>query len=166
MRNTYEIRAEKFIHMIFDYICNCDSVKEYKYAVKRFNYDHHRKVRMAHGLTRVAFITSDYVVKVDCGTCFHLDTFGGCANEVEIYKQAEEAGFEYLLAKPTMVEYQGMNFCIMPRISGIGRTEYDADEYLTGAEWNWVVSRIFDMHNGNYGWKDGHPVLIDYAANR
>lgn len=166
MRNTYEVRAEKFIHEIFNYIYDCENKEDYKWAVKCFNFDHHRRVRVAHGLTRVVLITSDYVVKIDCGTQYHIHTFGGCANEFDIYAQAEVDGFEYLFAKPTAIEYKGRRFCVMPRIRGIGRGEGDADGYMDTDESDWVCERVFDMHSKNYGWKDGHPVLIDYAANR
>lgn len=166
MRNTYEVRAEKFIHEIFNYICDCEEVEDYQWAVNCFNFDHHRKVGVANGLTRVVLITSDYVVKIDCGSCYNINTFGGCANEFDIYEQAEADGFEYLFAKPTAVYYRGKFFCVMPRVNGIGRKDDDADWYLTPSECDWVCERVFDMHNGNYGWKDGHPVLFDYAANR
>lgn len=166
MRNTYEVRAEKFIHQIFSYIWDCENVEDYEWAVNKFNYDYHRKVKIAHGLTRVALITSDYVVKIDCGSYYDIDRFGGCANEFDIYEQAEADGFAYLFAKPTAVNYQGQQFCVMPRINGIEKTMYDADWYMSVPESDWVCERVFDMHNGNYGWKDGHPVLIDYAANR
>lgn len=164
MRNGYEVRAEKFIHKIFDYIWECEDIEGYEEAVRFFNRDYHRRVRVAHGLTRVVLITSDYVVKIDCGSNYDRMTFGTCANEVDIYARAKEEGFEYLFAKPTEIEYQGMIFCVMPRISGIGKTNYDADWHMNDRERDWVCDHVFDMHNGNYGWKDGHPVLIDYAA--
>ena len=166
MRNTYEIRAERFIHQIYDFICDCECVEDYEYAVKVFNYECRRKVKVKHGLTRVVLITSDYVVKIDCGRLDWREQFGGCANEFEIYEQAENAGFAYLFAKPTAVEYKGRKFCVMPRIHGIGLEDDDADYFLTPKEDRWVSSRVFDLHNGNYGWKDGHPVLFDYAASR
>ena len=165
MRNGYEVRAEKFIHQIYSFICDCEDVEDYEWAVNGFNYTHKRNVKVAHGLTRVALITSDYVVKIDCGARYYQDRFGTCANEFDIYAQAEEDGFEYLFAKPTEVQYGGMSFCVMPRICGIGKKEYDADWYMSIDESDWVTDRVFDLHNGNYGWKDGHPVLIDYAAN-
>ncbi len=164
MRNTYEVRAEKFIHEIFDYIWECEEVDDYKRAMTRFNYEHHRRVRIAHGLTRVVLITSDYVVKIDCGSRNCIDSFGGCANEFDIYAQAEEDGFAYLFAKPTEIVYQGLSFCVMPRIYGIGRKLDDANWHLSSEESDWVSERVFDLHYHNYGWKDGHPVLIDYAA--
>lgn len=166
MRNTYEVRAEKFIHQIYSFICDCEEVEDYEWAVNGFNYKYHRNVKVAHGLTRVALITSDYVVKIDCGRAYNLAQFGGCANEFDIYAQAEEDGFEYLFAKPTEIVYNDLVFCVMPRIRGIGKKEDDADWYMSIEESDWVCERVFDLHNGNYGWKDGHPVLIDYAANR
>lgn len=165
MRNTYEVRAEKFIHQIFDYIVNCTNEEQFEEAIAWFNAFHHRKVRFSHGLTRVCFITSDYVVKYDFGTCRDAYEFGTCIDEVRMYAIAEKDGFAHLLAKPTMVEYMGHSFCIMPRIYGIGKYDEDVDWYLEGAECDWVLDHIYDCHNQNYGWKHGHPVIIDYACN-
>lgn len=164
MGNTYEIRAEKFIHQIFDYIDGCKQLSQFEKAVRRFNADHNRKVKFAHGLTRVCFITSDYVIKYDFGTERNLGRFGTCRNEVQTYALAERDGFAYLLAKPTMIEYKEKWFCIMPRINGIEKYSYDVNYYLTNEENDWVSDHIYDLHNGNYGWKNRHPVIIDYAC--
>ena len=164
MRNDYEVRAERFIHQIYDYIRDCKTLRQFESAVYRFNDDYNRKVMFSHGLTRVCFITSDYVVKYNFGTEHHIRDFGGCDDEVRMYAIAERDGFAYLLAKPTMVEYMGHSFCIMPRIYGIERYEKDVECYLKGAEYNWVSAHIYDCHNQNYGWKHGHPVIFDYAC--
>jgi hypothetical protein len=113
----------------------------------------------------VCFITSDYVIKYDFGSYRNVHDFGSCADEVKLYALAEKEGFAHLLAKPTMVEYMGHSFCIMPRIPGIGKYQYDVYEYLVGDECDWVMEHIYDVHNQNYGWKEGHPVIIDYACN-
>lgn len=165
MRNTYEVRAEKFIHQIFDYIVNCINEEQFEDAVAWFNFTHHRNVRFAHGLTRVCFITSDYVVKYDFGTYRDTREFSTCIDEVRMYAIAEKDGFAHLLAKPTMVEYMGHSFCIMPRIYGIGKYDEDVSWYLEGAEYDWVNEHIYDCHNQNYGWKNRHPVIFDYACN-
>lgn len=165
MSNSYKVRAEKFIHQIYDYIVNCDSEEEFEEAVAWFNLAHHRKVYFSHGLTRVCFITSDYVVKYDFGTFRDLGRFGTCESEIRMYEFAEQAGFGYLFAEPTMVEYKGKRFMIMPRVYGIGRYDYDADEYLTYEEYEWIHDRVYDLHNQNYGWKNGHPVIFDYACS-
>lgn len=164
MRNSYEIRAEKFIHQIFDYICDCENWHQFKVAVTRFNLVHGRSVRFAHGLTRVCFITADYVVKYDFGTERNIHDFGTCNDEVRMYAIAKKDGFAHLLAKPTMVEYMGHSFCIMPRIYGIGKYDEDVGWFLEGAEYDWVNEHIYDCHNQNYGWKNHHPVIFDYAC--
>ena len=164
MRNTYEVRAERFIHQLYDYICDCGNYREIENAISRFNYMNRRNVIFRHGLTRIAFITSDYVIKMDFGSGYNMTQFGGCENECRIYEEAVAEGYEYLFAKPTMVEYEGHNFYIMPRIRNIGRYDYDVSEYLTEEENDWVEERVFDLHYRNYGWKDGHPVIFDYAA--
>lgn len=165
MKTSYEVRAEKFLHQFYDYIAHCDSWHQFEKAVRHFNYDHRRHVVFAHGLTRVCFITSDYVIKYDFGSYRNVHDFGSCADEVRLYALAEKEGFAHLLAKPTMVEYMGHTFCIMPRIPGIGKYQYDVYEYLAGDECDWVMEHIYDAHNQNYGWKEGHPVIIDYACN-
>jgi hypothetical protein len=70
-----------------------------------------------------------------------------------------------MFAKIERYAYRGLNFYIMPRIHGIERTEYNAEDYMTDDELNWCDSQgLTDLHNGNYGWKNGHIVIIDYAA--
>lgn len=165
MRNPYEVRAEKFIHQIYGYIHGCRTWRQFEIAVSKFNMDYGRKVRFAHGLTRVCFITSDYVVKYNFGSDRNLVTFGTNADEIATYKLAEEANFSYLFAKPTLVSYMATEFCIMPRVYGIGRYDEDANEFLTEEENEWVMEHVGDLHNHNYGWKGGRPLIFDYACN-
>ena len=164
MKNDYEVRAEKFIDQFHSYIDNCESLSDIRRAVIRFNREHHRKVKFAHGLTRVAFITSDYVVKFDFGYAEDKRTFGSCYDEVDVYDLAVEAGMDYLFAKPTLVTMFGKTFCIMPRIYGIGKRTNDVDWYLTSEEVDWVYKYVCDIHNQNYGWKNGRPIIFDYAC--
>lgn len=164
MKSSYEERAEKFIHQIYDYIVDCADEDQFEEAVAWFNITHHRKVHFSHGLTRVCFITSDYVVKYDFGSFHDLERFGTCESEIRMYELAEREGFGYLFAKPTLVVYRGKRFMIMPRVYGIGKYDYDADEYLTVDEADWVLDHVYDLHNHNYGWKNGHPVIFDYAC--
>lgn len=167
MKSNYEERAKKFIHQIYSFIRDCYETDDYAHAVDSFNYIYNRKVYFAHGLTRVAFITSDYVVKINCGTCYALEQFGDCEKEMEVYEMAEENGFEYLFAKITRYCYKDMTFYIMPRIGGIGRYPCDADRYMSYDERCWCTNiGIFDLHNLNYGWRNHHVCLIDYAAAR
>ena len=126
--SSYEVRAKKFIAKIYPYIKNCNDLFDFSLAINRFNRECHRKVQIASGSTRVVLITSDYVIKVDYNG-WGKGRWGSCADEVRMYRQAKRDGFEYLFAKVTPVR-KGYNrtFYIMPRIGGIGKKPYDADE--------------------------------------
>lgn len=158
---SYEERAKDFIQLIFPYLnkYNFDHDMR-KWGIFAFNHTYNRKVIYAHGMTRYALITSDYVVKVD----YAQTRWGNSEDEMKLYKEAVADGFDYLFAKISRYEYSGKTFYIMPRIRGIGKKDYDADEYLTEEERDWVCEHVCDLHNQNYGWKDGHVVIFDYAA--
>lgn len=162
--SSYEVRAQKFIRQIFDFIYECKEIEDYEDAVSAFNYRYNRKVIVDHGLTRIVLITSDYVVKIDYSD--NVRRFGGGMQEYNFYQMAEREGFEYLLAKITPYEYRGMTFYIMPRIKGIMRYDEDAYEYMTQAENDWCdAHNLYDLHCKNYGWAHGHVVIVDYGAN-
>jgi hypothetical protein len=163
--SSYEVRAIRFIQQIFSYIADCHTVRSYRDAVLAFNLKHNRKVICNNGMTRVALITSDYVVKIDyCPE--NVERWGGGEQEVEFYQMASSEGYGYLFAKITPYHYKGHTFYIMPRVHGIGRKFDDADTYMTEEESDWCWEHdLYDLHNQNYGWKDGHVVIIDYGAN-
>ena len=163
---TYEERAKDFVKMIFPLIEDCVNVYDFFHAVEMFNRVYTRKVRCNHGIARVAFISSDYVVKMDYDPC-EVASVGGGENELKIYAIAEKEGFAYLFAKVTPYDYKGRRFYIMPRIHGIGKYEYEyADEHMTDAE-NEFCNRhhITDLHCNNYGFRNGHVCIIDYACS-
>lgn len=163
--SSYEVRAIRFIQQIFSYIADCHTVGSYWDAVQAFNLEHNRKVMCDNGMTRVALITSDYVVKID----YHaknVKRWGGGEQEVKFYRMASSEGYGYLFAKIKPYYYKGQMFYIMPRVHGIGRKFEDADAYMTEEEADWCWEHdLCDLHNQNYGWKDGHVVIIDYGAN-
>ena len=166
MKSDYTIRAYKFIEKLYPYIKDCHDVLEYLNAADLFSADYHRKVECASGMVRVAFITSDYVVKFDYNTD-RSAIYGGCADEEKFYHFAQEKGFASLLAEITHIRYCGRDFYIMPRIGGIGKCcECYAEEFLHGDELDFVNEYLEDLHDENYGWKNRHPVIIDYAMNR
>lgn len=163
-KSSYEVRARRFIEQLWPFMHNCHCPEQFESAVDNFNTFYHRKVIFAYGLTRVAFVTSDYVIKLEYSPD-DICVFGGCEDEVSLYRRAEKDGFAYMFAKIERYAYRGLNFYIMPRIHGIERTEYNAEDYMTDAELDWCDSQgLTDLHNGNYGWKNGHIVIIDYAA--
>lgn len=164
MRNTYEVRAQKFIQRIATYLIGAETIEDFEWAVKAYNYTYNTRVRVTHGMTRVALITSDYVVKIDWNP-ESIAVFGGCEKEMSMYAEAEADGFAYLFAKITPFQYDGMTFYIMPLIHGIGRTVQDAWDYMTVEESDWCSDHnLYDLHYLNYGWEKGHVVLIDYGA--
>lgn len=164
MKSNYITRAKKFLAQIAPYLERFKNVNE---AVCEFNYDHRRNVIVKRGMTRYALLSSDYVVKWDYNEQ-HVQRFGGCENEFSIYQQAENAGYGYLFAQITPVEGYKKKFYIMPRIDKIAM---DAgkdciDEYLTEDEQEYIYWDLCvgDIHDENWGFLNGDPVLIDYAC--
>lgn len=164
-KTSYITRAQYFIHQIAQYINSEDyTLDDIAYQVDRFNLMYHRHVIFAHGATRFALITSDYVIKVDYNG-WQIAHFGGCENEMQVYNMAKRDGMAHLFAEITPYIYEGIAYYIMPRVNGIGRYDDDAWEYMTEEESDWCSDHgIFDLHNENYGWHQGHIVLIDYGA--
>lgn len=163
--SSYEVRAIRFIQQIFSYIMDCRTVSNYERAIDRFNMDHNRNVICSHGMTRVALVTSDYVVKIDYHPS-NIKRWGGSEQEMKFYQMAYNEGYGYLFAKIKPYYYKGHLFYIMPRIKGIGSQFGDASEYMTAEENDWCWDHeLYDLHNQNYGWKNGRVVIIDYGAN-
>lgn len=164
MRNYVE-RAKDFVEQIYPYICTCTNPWDVRQRVLIFNANFTRAVKVGSGLSRIALITSDYVVKFDYDP-EEVESIGGCDNEYELYYEAKAEGFDYLFAKITPYEYQGREFYIMPRIRGIGSGRYYAEHYMNDEEKDFCRRyRITDLHTENYGFRNGKVCLIDYACH-
>lgn len=169
MKSNYTDRAARFIRQFFPYLekamtTNFNCLVAARAAVNTFNRCYHRSVELHSGATRIVFVTSDYVVKID-NPQGSVEAFGGCEKEFHFYQEARNAGFAYLFAPITPFDYCGFTFWIMPRFRGINRYEdTDVWEFLTDEEFTWVHSHITDMHEGNYGWYKKRPIIIDYAC--
>ena len=166
MRNNYEVRAQKFVETFFDYAIECVKTRkrnQITQIVDSFNITHHRNVKWCRGYTRIAFITSDYVIKVDYNPD---DNFGDSEHELYLYEQAVTDGFDYLFAKITCFKYKNVSFYIMPLITGIDTTRpEDAQRYMTYEEENWCAKHgLFDLHSANYGITRDGLKIFDYAA--
>ena len=79
---SYEERAMDFVKELYPYLTTFGAFDRYSFAryataVGAFNDDKHRKVQFANGVARVAFITSDYVVKYEYNPN-NVDFYGGC----------------------------------------------------------------------------------------
>ena len=165
MKNSYVVRAQKFIKQILPFLSDMHDPSIVDREVWEFNFKHNRKVKVDYGAVRICLITSDYVVKWDYDEEYVLEC-GGCEKEFEVYDEVKADGYEYLFAESNRFEYQGMVFNIMPRIKRTGYRDkkMDIGDLLTMDEWNYVRYNITnDLHRGNWGLKNGRPVIIDYA---
>jgi hypothetical protein len=164
MRNYVE-RAKDFVEQVYPYIANCMSPWKMNDFIHQFNADFDRKVIVRSGLSRIALITSDYVVKFDYDPD-EVESIGGCYNEMAVYDMAQREGFAYLFAQITPFPYSGRTFFIMPRIRGIGSGNRYAEDYMTPSEKDFCRRhRITDLHTENYGFRKGHVCIVDYACN-
>lgn len=160
-KSSYEVRAKKFIHDVFPYLLEQNFVL-YGSAIRKFNKEKHRRVRLANGLTRQCLLSSDYVVKINL---VEESDFGTSEDELwnweNIYSTCEYADHFAPISKYT---YCGYDFYIMPRISGVGRFDEDdlhkdIDEYFA----DWAYNNIGDIHDEQFGRKNGKFIFVDYA---
>ena len=164
MRNYVE-RAKDFIEQIYPYICDCSNPWDAQESVHAFNIAFNRNVRVSNGLSRIALITSDYVIKYDYDP-EEVESIGGCDNEMKLYAIASDEGFAYLFAQITPYTIHGRIFYIMPRIRGIGSGRRYAETYMTEREKDFCRRwKITDLHSNNYGFRNGHVCVIDYACH-
>lgn len=167
MKSSYEVRARRFLHEIYPFIKDCVTCGDYCLAVDKFNEVFHRAVRVRHGLTRIAIITSDYVIKIDCGNPINIMRFGGCESEYYKYRKAVKDGYGYLFAKISPAMCGSKVAYIMPRIPDVGSEHSGYEDiyyWLSQEENDYVYDLCQDLHYENYGWKNGYPVIVDYAC--
>lgn len=162
--SDYITRAQHFIREFEKYCAGCEDVRSFQLALTNYLRDHpHRVVKLAYGVSRVSFITSDYVIKLDY---YSDEDYGDCFSEMEGYSAACEAGFEKYFAKITPY-YYGMWFFIMPRIRNIHEqcTQW-ATAFITNRRAkSWISEHFYDLHSGNYGFnKEGQVIIFDYAG--
>ena len=170
IKNDYEVRAKKFIHIIHPFLqeIEINEMNEFDIEIRlaHFNRAYHRAVKMRQGASRFAFITSDYVVKIDKYT---HSSWGTSEDEVLAYNKAKEIGREYLLAKITKYIYEDRTYYIMPKVSVCENHNYkrtkDAWDALNITEQAFIDNNFGDLHQGNEGTYKGHYVLLDYALN-
>lgn len=169
MKTPYTYRAEKFIKILFPYIQK-ELEKEVRSpidtleCIQSFNEEKKRKVILNSGTSRMVFISSDYVVKVD----LKEETWAGTSeDEYKMYLFAQKEGFDYLFAPSTRIEYNGHFFYVMPRAHNID--EWRDEDYfykeLSEEEYDFISGFICDIHGGNFGYLHQKLVLIDYAWN-
>ena len=169
IKTDYEVRAKAFIKEFAPYLKGIRVTRPNSYriydAVRRFNVDKKRNVKVASGASRIALITSDYVVKLDFGTTWA----GNSKTEMLGYQQAQKDGYEYLLAKISLYKYCNRNFFIMPRARVAETLTWRGQKRLwsklTEDERSYIHANFEDLHENNWGSLNGKLILIDYAWN-
>lgn len=167
MKNSYEVRAKKFVESFDAYLTDRKNICRVREAVSHFNEDFYRKVKICYGAVRIALLTSDYVIKWDYDSV-NASFVGGCRAESSFYnKKIKKSGYEYLFAKITRYRYNGKTFYIMPRIDKLAK-EKEADyieDFLNQEEIDFIDEiGLGDLHNENWGFIKGQPIIIDYAC--
>jgi hypothetical protein len=167
MKSSYTERAARFLRTIYPLLDgHWNSPWECRRIMSLYSCEHSRKVFVRSGVSRIAIITSDYVIKFDYNER-EVNRVGGCESEVEFYQFAKQEGFGYLFAEITPFIYNGRTFYIMPRVNGVGRVEYSyAEDFLEGEERAFADEYLNDLHDENYGWYHKRPVIFDYACNQ
>lgn len=163
MKTSYEVRAMRFAKILAKLFENCVSLADYEKMISIYNQNHSIPLNYSYGISRIAIIRSDYVIKFDYG---YEKFYGDCTSEQRVYEQAVEDGMEYLLAKSTAFSLFGHNGSIMPRIKGVDNRHKHWEEHCTADEYLWLYEHIFDLHSGNVGYKNRKVCVIDYAAEK
>ena len=164
MKN-YEERAIKFAKFLDNLFADCEYLDDFEAVIMQYNRHHKRKLKYSHGVSRIAIMRSDYVIKFDFTPVGYWSNgkAGNCASEEEVYQTAVEDGMEYLLAKTTLVNVGFHTVSIMPLIRGVGNYNKDWTKFCTREEEDWLVWNINDLHSGNVGYRNRKVCVIDYA---
>ena len=165
MKTTYEERGLKFAETLAKMFQSCVYLSDFVAVIDNYNASHSRKLVFKNGVSRIAIIRADYVIKFDYRPTgyFSDGKAGDCETELEAYEHAIEDGIEYLLAKPTVREMFGHTFSVMPRINHVGDKEREWWKGLSPEEEVWLENNINDLHDNNVGYKNGKVCVIDYA---
>ena len=172
MKKSYIERAMRMAEILSSYMDGYSETmsiyNKCNMAAKEYNTRHkHSFMGFENGSTRLAFIISDYVLKVDYQT---IRSFGNSESELKAWDFICKNGMEEYFAEITKyTSNSGITFYIMPRIKHIG--EYD-EEWFNDTlyetdivAYDFIQDNFCDFHDGNFGIKNGHPVVIDYAWN-
>lgn len=163
-KSTYEERGAKFAEVLAKRFEGCVTFDDFRREIQRYNMTHIRKLDWDHGVSRIAIIRADYVIKFDFNPTglFSDGRAGNCSSEEAIYARAVADGMEHLLAKTTVLTLHGLTCSIMPRIKGIG-TRICWEDTVTPEEESWLYDNLNDLHMNNYGFRKGKICVIDYA---
>lgn len=172
MKKSYIERAMRMAEILSSYMDSYSEIESIyakcRMATQEYNNRHkHSSMGFESGSTRLAFILSDYVLKVDYA---EIEAYGNSESELKAWNFIRKNGMEEYFAEITKyTSKSGITFYIMPRISHVG--DYGGDwllDYLYVNDdyaYNFIQDNFADFHDYNFGVKCGHPVIIDYAWN-
>ncbi len=172
MKKSYIERAMRMAEILSSYMDSYSEIESIyakcKMAAMEYNTRHkHSSMGFESGSTRLAFIVSDYVLKVDYA---EIEAYGNSESELKAWGFIRKNGMEEYFAEITKyVSKSGITFYIMPRINHVG--DYGGDwllDYLYENDayaYGFIQDNFEDFHDYNFGVKRGHPVIIDYAWN-
>ena len=172
MKKSYIERAMRMAEILSSYMEKYNEVesiyRKCQMATEEYNTRHkHSSMSFESGSTRLAFIVSDYVLKVDYA---EIEAYGNSESELRAWDFICNSGMEKYFAEITKyISKSGIIFYIMPRINHVG--DYGGDWLLDYLYENDISAHDFigdyfeDMHDYNFGIRCGHPVIIDYAWN-
>lgn len=169
MKNDYEVRAAKFASLLVRLFEGCAILEDFEYAINEYNSTHSHPLNYAYGVSRIAILRADYVIKFNLVPDKNWDDgYGNCragnnTTEREVYNRAVADGYAYLLAKTTVFAIGGRDVAIMPRINGVDNERRYWGDYVTDEEYDWLTENVRDIHEGNVGYYKGKPVVIDYG---
>ena len=172
MKKSSIERAMRMAELLSSYMKN-DNKNESIYnkcrmAALEYNKRHSRSAMcFDNGSTRFAFIISDYVLKVDYR---EIKSYGNSESELKAWDFICENGMEEYFAEITKyTSKSGITFYIMPRIKHSGEYDeewcYDTLYDIDIGAYCFIEDNFCDFHENNFGIKNGHPVIIDYAWN-
>ena len=172
MKKSYIERAMHMAELLSSYMENGNKNESIYNRCRRAAFEYNRRHSRSamcfdNGSTRFAFIISDYVLKVDYR---EIKSFGNSETELEAWDFICENEMEEYFAEITKyTSKSGITFYIMPRIKHVG--EYDEDWFFETlyetdiVAYSFIQDYFYDFHKNNFGFKNGHPVMIDYAWN-
>ena len=172
MKKSYIERAMRMAEILSSYMSSYSEIESIyakcRMAAREYNTRHkHSSMGFESGSTRLAFIVSDYVLKVDYA---EIEAYGNSESELKAWDFIRKNGMEKYFAEITKyTSKSGITFYIMPRISHVG--DYGGDwllDYLyenDASACGFIQDNFNDFHDCNFGVKCGHPVIIDYAWN-
>lgn len=168
MKHSYYERAIHFLHQIAPFVDDWGNYFSIIAAIQTFNTTKSRKVLYNSGMTRHCLITSDYVVKWDKteeNARYWLNNFGGVHSEIAFYKVACNDGRGHLFAEALEYHFQDVEFEIMPRVDCLGMDRgTEACDVFDEDDWDYIETNVLDVHDENFGYLHGVPIVIDYAG--